>query len=620
MHCKKVLPLLLFLLIISFCKLAAQPALPFWQLSGNSNADGAILGTTNNFPLNLYTNNLPRLHISTSGNIGIGTTTPTDKLHINGRGRFTGGLSINNGSILLRNYTDDTAMSVVGDQYVGIYGKSNLIGIYGEGVGAASMGLLGKGVQFGIYGQANGTGIYGTAVGTGVQGKANGTGVSGEGGQYGILGTAQGTGVRGKGNAYGVSGEGSIGVDGTGTGPGSFGVRGIGTFMGVLGYSDVQGSHGVYGHGETTGIYGETTYPTTGIGVRGLGGATGVLSQGSAYGVYAIATGSGGAGVYATSANTNAIFALSNNSDGIQGWTLGNTNPNIVATGVRGTCSTYGAGISGYSAYGASVIGYSGGTYAGLFFGNTFCYGIYQGSDKKLKKNINDIKTALDLIKQLKPKEYEFRQDEEFKIMNLPRGKHYGLIAQDVESILPNLVKQTSFNDQYANPGEAPKTTEVDLKKEDVQLMLNTQKKEGKLTDFKAVNYTELIPLLIKGIQELSQSNEELKSQLSELKKLLNQQTQGQPISVGARGKGSLLQNMPNPVKTEATILYDLPKEYQRAQLIITDNGGRIVKQFTLTDAGKIAIDVSAWANGMYQYSLQIDDQIIQTRKMTVIK
>ena len=87
----------------------------------------------------------------------------------------------------------------------------------------------------------------------------------------------------------------------------------------------------------------------------------------------------------------------------------------------------------------------------------------------------------------MQPKEYEYRHDGNFKLMNLPQGKQYGLIAQDVEQVLPKLVKETKFN-----------TGRMSLPEN------NCSKRRRNY--FKALNYTELIPVLVKAIQELSKT------------------------------------------------------------------------------------------------------------------
>ena len=96
-------------------------------------------------------------------------------------------------------------------------------------------------------------------------------------------------------------------------------------------------------------------------------------------------------------------------------------------------------------------------------------YHIDMASDKRLKENIVDSNiVALDKIKQLKMKSFDF----------IRTGKHeeVGLIAQEVETILPSVISK--------NP-----------EKED---------------DYLHIDYVAIVPYLIKSIQELNQKIEEM--------------------------------------------------------------------------------------------------------------
>ena len=77
----------------------------------------------------------------------------------------------------------------------------------------------------------------------------------------------------------------------------------------------------------------------------------------------------------------------------------------------------------------------------GVFVGDVYSSGTYYGSDARLKNNIKDFGNAMQIIGALQPKNYDYKKDGVYAGLNLPRGNHYGLIAQDLEKILPNLVK-----------------------------------------------------------------------------------------------------------------------------------------------------------------------------------
>ena len=77
--------------LLSFQNVRAQNTAPYWSLAGNSNAStSSKLGTTNATNLRILTNNLERMHISSTGLVGIGTTSPSQILHVVGNGVFTG--------------------------------------------------------------------------------------------------------------------------------------------------------------------------------------------------------------------------------------------------------------------------------------------------------------------------------------------------------------------------------------------------------------------------------------------------------------------------------------------------------------------------------------------------
>ncbi len=60
-------------------------------------------------------------------------------------------------------------------------------------------------------------------------------------------------------------------------------------------------------------------------------------------------------------------------------------------------------------------------------------------SDKVLKRDISSLIGAMSLIGQLNPVSYYYKSDE-YPNLKLPERQKMGLVAQDVEGVLPNLV------------------------------------------------------------------------------------------------------------------------------------------------------------------------------------
>ncbi len=187
-----------------------------------------------------------------------------------------------------------------------------------------------------------------------------------------------------------------------------------------------------------------------GVGIRGEGGETGV---------YALANLGGGSnhryGIEAKGQNGPA------NNYGVYASAFGGNN----ATAVYGTAS---GGTVNWGAY---------------FSGSVYTTGSYQGSDRKLKANIQPLEHAVDLIEALKPPTYVYNT-EDYKQMMLPEGQQYGLIADEVKQVFPSLVKTAIQPAAYEND----------------------DRKNGKMISdeitFEAVNYTALVPVLIAAMQE----------------------------------------------------------------------------------------------------------------------
>jgi len=122
-------------------------------------------------------------------------------------------------------------------------------------------------------------------------------------------------------------------------------------------------------------------------------------------------------------------------------------------------------------------------------------------SDERMKENIAVIPDALNKITQLRGVSFTWKDG----IDNSPHesGKEdIGVIAQDVEAVLPLIVKPAPFDT-------------VTYHDEDNDFEKVIESKSGE--HYKTVEYEKLIPLLIEGIKELKTENDNLKARIETL-------------------------------------------------------------------------------------------------------
>ncbi|HDT5861823.1 TPA: tail fiber domain-containing protein [Aeromonas hydrophila subsp. hydrophila] len=101
-------------------------------------------------------------------------------------------------------------------------------------------------------------------------------------------------------------------------------------------------------------------------------------------------------------------------------------------------------------------------------------------SDERLKKNIVNVQTGVDVVSKLRPVGYEFKSNDKHE---------YGFIAQELREVVPECVTETGMT-------------------------------VGEVDNVLAVNYTGLIPFLTKAIQEQQEMINALKAEIEKLKNI----------------------------------------------------------------------------------------------------
>ena len=463
-------------------------------ISSLSNSDGVIAGTSTNALVYGEFN----------------ATTYKQTFSVNGAGRF----NVARTSSTAENSTSLTALYAINDTYsnnvhqYGVFGETKAersgYGYYNAVYGAATGGNTAYAVRGYAVNATNNYGLYGAATGGsaknyGAYANGNGAGSSSAGVQnYGIYATATGNGYSSsyKNTNYGIYAYAS----------GSNATNWAGYFNGdvkVTGALSLDGTVNFWNFITSSLVPQQTTYN---LGTES--NPWGSLHANNLY-VYSAATFD-----YTTKFGSTATFNGSATFNGATTFTSSMSTrsiaPSVTASYFLGTTSNrwyyvYANNVDVTSdVYAAGNIQAKGYIYGSSTGGNLYCYSnflpynssndnIYLGnssnrwyrvyakysenvsSDKRWKTNITNIDNALNKVLTLNGVTYNWRVNE-FPEQHFDSLRHAGVIAQEVEAVLP----------------EAVETDE-----------------QG----FKSVTYDNLIPLLIEATKELKAEKDELKAE-----------------------------------------------------------------------------------------------------------
>lgn len=266
-------------------------------------------------------------------------------------------------------------------------------------------------------------------------------------------------------------------------------------------------------------------------------------------------------------------------------------NPFFV--GVAGVAST---GVGVYGASSTSVpTSWTNGNYAGYFSGDVKVTGTLTAttsttSDLRLKENVTNLNNnlAIGILSQLRPISFTFKRDSTIFYTSKDSSRiHYGLIAQEVRTILPDLVSEDGAG-------------------------------------YLSVNYTELIPFLLQAINAQQKQIEALSEEIN----MLSNNSAVQKVSAKGRSnnldieQALLYQNNPNPFTIDTEIEYFLPQNTQVANLYVYNMNGLQIAEYPISSfgSGSVVINAGNLDAGMYLYSLIADGQIVDTKRMILTK
>jgi len=321
-------------------------------------------------------------------------------------------------------------------------------------------------------------------------------------------------------------------------------------------------------------------------------------------------------------------------ADGLWGYSVSNAG---VSSGVRGTVNTptpSGAnkkynGVMGVSLVTPVTSQRACGVY-GEALGVTDSWAIYANgnqfsttgtawtmSDAQLKQNIEPLANATAMVMQLQPRSYAYRT-EEYPQLHLATEPQFGFVAQELEQVLPDMVRDVFI------PSETDSTG---------------QELQGSMS-VKAVKLDGILPLVVAAMKEqqmiiLAQQEamNEVQQRLDEMQHALaaccanpdgsrmQAPTNSPEPALDDRGDDRKLRIVPNPFNESTTVYYTLERG-GRTQLMANSADGRELR--VLQEANLAAGDyqfqwhTAALAPGMYYITLLLDGQPVVKKAVKV--
>lgn len=229
--------------------------------------------------------------------------------------------------------------------------------------------------------------------------------------------------------------------------------------------------------------------------------------------------------------------------------------------------------------------------------GNIFTTGAYQGSDKALKTNMNELTHGLDAVMALNPISYNYKEDMQLHDNNIK----FGVVAQEMQKVMPELV--SSFEHERFN--------------EDGSVM---DKKDFLMIDDTAIKY-----VLINAIQEQQAMIEAQNEKIAQMEEVINtigssESINKTEVTLSSYDLAELNQNTPNPFNGTTSISYIVPTDASSAQISIFGTSGQLMKTLDIEHVGQGTLDVNAQdlPAGTYTYQLIVNNRMVETKKMVM--
>ena len=195
-------------------------------------------------------------------------------------------------------------------------------------------------------------------------------------------------------------------------------------------------------------------------------------------------------------------------------------------------------------------------------------------SDAIYKEKVSPINNPLEIVSKLDGKTYNWKVSS-FPELNFDNSLQYGLIAQEVETVMPTIVHTDDL---------------------------------GR----KSVNYTAIIPVLIEAIKQQQE-------QIIALQDQLNSSFQKQNSDLINLKNTKIISVSPNPSSDVIVISLNIEETVQDAKIVVYDLNGKIMSSLNIkernNDISK-SLQKDNFGSGTYIVSLYINGKSLDSKKI----
>ncbi len=222
--------------------------------------------------------------------------------------------------------------------------------------------------------------------------------------------------------------------------------------------------------------------------------------------------------------------------------------------------------------------------------GDVRCFNLFTNSDRRYKTGINTLESALDKVLAMRGTSYDFATDQ--IPADYTAGKQIGFIAQEMQTVMPELVKT-----------------------DDAGMM--------------SVNYIGVIPVLVEALKEqheviseketrivaLETQNKELKDRLARIEAALGIVAERQELPAAVTASIS-----PNPTAGIVTVGLSNATSAKSVTVKILDNTGREIASRSAAGVSSVQFDLSQFPAGVYVAQVVADGKMVSANKVQLVK